>query len=227
MASSKRQYARWEHVIVAVDAVVFSIIDNVLHVLLIKTNKKEFKGHWALPGALVTPKESLDDALQRVLKEKTGLTNVFAEQLATFGDVDRDPFGRVVSVAYMALVHANRYVLTTTNEYEDIKWHPVDKLPRLAYDHRKIITEALKRLRAKLEYTNIVYNILPKEFTLTELQTVYEIILGKKLDKRNFRKKLLSLHIIKKTNKMRSGRRARPAVLYSFVKRKSQIVEIL
>lgn len=227
MTHDKKQYNRWDHVIVAVDAVVFSIIDDTLHVLLIKTNKEEFKGHWAIPGALVAPQESLDDAVTRVLKEKTGLTDIFTEQLATFGAVNRDPFGRVISVAYMAMVHADRHTLTTTDEYDDVDWHKVSDLPRLAYDHNEIIATAVERLRAKLAYTNIVHNILPQEFTLTDLQKVYEIILGKALDKRNFRKKLLSLGLVTKTNKMRTGERSRPAALYTFTQKKNQIVEIL
>ncbi len=223
----KQKYARGAHAIVAVDVVVFSVINEELHVLLTQTNKPELKGLWAVPGALVAPDESLEEAVERVLTTKTGLKNVLTEQLATFGDPDRDPFGRVVSVAYLALVHADKHVLSTTHEYDAIAWVPVDRLPRMAYDHKKIVRAAAQRLRAKLTYSTIARGILPKEFTLTQMQTVYEHILGHPLDKRNFRKKILALGIIEPTGKYYRQQRARPAALYRFRSTKTEIVDIL
>lgn len=215
------------HAIVAVDVCVFALIDDALHILLIKMTKKEMTGKWAVPGELVAPEESLEDSVEHVLSEKTGLENIFIQQLETFGAPNRDPFGRVISVAYLALVHADQHTLRTTEEYAAVQWHPVGKLPRLAYDHKQIIKVAVDRLQAKLEYTNIARGLLSSAFTLTELQEVYEIILGRTLDKRNFRKKILSLGIVKKTKKVRRGEQSRPAALYSFVHKSEKVTEIL
>ncbi len=212
---------------VAVDIVIFTIDEGKLKVLLIRMEKKPFTGKWAFPGGLVGFKESLDEAARRDLYEKTGVKNVYLEQLYTFGDVRRDPFSRVVSVAYVALVNKNRIKkLTTTAKYTGIDWFNMAKLPRLAYDHNKVAKYALERLRLKLEYTNIVFSLLPRYFTLAHLQEIYEIILGKKLDKRNFLKKINSLNLLKKTRKLEKGAH-RPARLYEFRTRKPRIIEIL
>lgn len=212
---------------IAVDDVIFTIDEGELKVLLIQTKKASLTGKWAVPGGMVHPNESVDAAAVRHLYDKTGVKGVYLEQLYTFGRVDRDPFGRVVSVSYFALLPSVRVELKTTERYSGIDWFSVGKLPSLAYDHSEIISLAVKRLRAKLEYTNIVYSLLPKEFTLTELQKTYEIILKKKLDKRNFRKKFFSLGLVKKTNKREEGARNRPAELYRFTKTKPAIMEIL
>jgi len=222
-----QKYARVEHAIVAVDVVVLSVIEGRLNVLLTQTNKPELKGLWAVPGGLVAPDESLDAAVLRVLATKTGLTNVLTEQLATFGDPGRDPFGRVISVAYIALVHADAQTLATTREYDAIAWRPVDHLPRMAYDHKEIVRTAVQRLRARLTYTTIARGILAEEFTLTEMQELYEHILGHTLDKRNFRKKILSAGIIEKTGRQRRGQRSRPAALYRFRTNTTQIIDLL
>ena len=215
--------------VIAVDVVGFAIKENQLHILLIKNKNKPFEGLWALPGGLVQTKESLDEAVWRHLKNKTGLKEAYVEQLYSFGSIDRDPLGRVVSVAHLALVNNIKLKteLKTTDNYSAIGWFAVDKLPKTAYDHKEIIKCALERLRGKLSYTNIVYGLLPKKFTLGEMQAVYEIILSKKLDKRNFRKKILGLKILCKTGELRTGGTNRPAVLYEFVSRKSKVVEVL
>lgn len=218
---------KYQFAVIAVDVVIFTVLDGELRVLLIKMKKKPFENCWASPGGLVKPEESVDEAAKRHLKLKTGVTNVYLEQLYAFGDVKRDPFGRVVSIAYFALVSPSGIKLKTTKEYDDIKWFPIDKLPRLAYDHKEIINYALARLRAKLGYTNIVYGLLPDEFTLSELQKTYEIILEKKLDKRNFRKKISSLKFVKKIGKRALRGKNRPAKLYMFADKKPKIVEIL
>ena len=212
---------------VAVDVVIFTIEQRILKAILIKMKKKPFQGRWTFPGGLVGIRESLDEAAIRELHEKTGVKNVYLEQLCTFGEVKRDPFSRVVSVAYFALINKNRIKkLFTTSKYAGIDWFDVAHLPRLAYDHKKIARLALERLRTKLEYTNIAYGLLPRYFSLAELRAIYEIILGRALDKRNFIKKIHALHILKRTSKSKVGAH-RPARLYQFRTRKPEIIEIL
>lgn len=218
---------KYKFAVIAVDVVIFTALDGKLNVLLIKMKKKPFEKKWASPGGLVRPEESLNEAAKRHLKLKTGVTNVYLEQLYAFGEVKRDPFGRVVSVAYFALISPSGIKLKTTKEYGDVKWFSADELPSLAYDHKNIIDCAISRLRSKLEYTNIVYGLLPDEFTLSELQKTYEIILKKKLDKRNFRKKILSLKFVKRSGKRTLRGKNRPAELYAFSYKKPKIVEIL
>lgn len=223
----KTLWKNFKYAVIATDIVIFTISEGELKVLMIKMKKDPFQGMWAVPGGLVHINESVDDSAKRHLKNKTGVDNVYLEQLYTFGGVDRDPLGRVVSVAYFALIPSNGISLKTTEEYEGVDWFSVKNLPKLAYDHYEIVKMATERLKAKLEYSNIVHGLLPKEFTLTELQKTYELILEKELDKRNFRKKLLSLGIIKNTSKKTVGEASRPAELYKFISTKPQIVEII
>jgi len=204
--------------IVAVDVVIFTIKDNSLKVILIKMKKKPFAGKWAFPGGRVGLKKSLDEAAKRELFEKTGVKNVYLEQLYAFGDVKRDPFDRVVSVAYYALVDMKRIKrLETTKKYAGIGWFPLNRLPPLAYDHKTMAKMALKKLREKMGYVKIADGLLPYNFTLNELQKVHEIILDKKLDKRNFRRKIFALGIIKPAGKKRGDVPYRPAALYKFI----------
>lgn len=212
--------------ITAVDMVIFTIISQELKVLLIKMKKSPFETKWALPGGLVNNEESLDEAAKRELQEKTGVKNVYLEQLYSFGAVRRDPLRRVVSVAYFALIDANSVKLKTTKKYAGVDWFSAEKCPALAYDHEEILNYAICRLRAKLGYTNVVYSLLPKKFTLAELQKVYEIILAKSLDKRNFRKKILALNLLRKTDTKTKGA-FRPAELYEFKQRRPEIVKIM
>jgi 8-oxo-dGTP diphosphatase len=207
--------------------VIFTIQKEQLKVLLIKMKKFPFADKWAVPGGLVKINESVDDAAKRHLSKKTGVKNVYLEQLYTFGGVKRDPFGRVVSVAYFALIPEAGKKLKTTKEYGDVKWFSTDKLPEMAYDHKEIVNCAVSRLKSKIGYANIVCSLLPEEFTLGELQRVYQIILGRELDKRNFRRKILSLSIIKRIWKKKRGGASRPAELYAFEKKKPQTVNIL
>lgn len=220
----KRKY---KFAVIATDIVIFTVQDEKLQVLLIKMKKKPFTDYWAAPGGLVKPIEAVDASARRILLEKTGVKDVYLEQLHAFGRVDRDPFGRVVSVAYFALIPNAGLKLKTTKDYAEVTWFPVKKLPKLAYDHAEIIDYAINRLKDKLEHSNIVYSLLPQEFTLSELQRIYEIILGKKIDKRNFRKKFFSLRLVKNSGKKRRGEANRPAELYSFIKRSPQVVKIL
>jgi 8-oxo-dGTP diphosphatase len=224
MPKLKQQY---EFAVIATDTVIFRVIDGALSVVLIEMKKEPFLNHWAVPGGLVNPEEDIDQAAERILLTKAGISNVYLEQLYTFGKVDRDPFGRVVSVAYMALTADSRLKISTTAEYGGIAWFNVKHLPKLAYDHQEVIKTAIERLKSKLTYTNIVYTLLPTEFTLGELQAVYETILDHKIDKRNFRKKLFSLKIVKKLNKKKLTGPNRPAELFTFVSHKPALVDIL
>ncbi len=217
---------KYKFAAVAVDVVVFTVDDGALKVLLIEMKKRPYNGFWAVPGGLIKPDESLEQAAKRQLSTKAGLKNVYLEQLYTFGEVNRDPFGRVVSTAYFALIPSAGIKPKTSKEYGDIKWFGVKTLPKLAYDHKKIIGHALERLRAKIGYANIVYGLLPREFTLSDLQKVYEIILAKKIDKRNFRKKALSIGLVNPVSAKRRGAH-RPARLYKFVKNRYHMVNIL
>ncbi len=205
---------------VAVDTVLFSVIDGKLSVLLITRSWEPFEGFAALPGAFLHVGETTIQTAQRVLHEKAGIsTPVYVEQLYTFDSSGRDPRGQFPSVTYMTLVPSD-LPLATTPSAQQPHWAPLDRLPSLAFDHAAIIAYALSRLRAKLEYTNVIYSLLPKRFTLTRLQAVYEQVMGRKLDKRNFRKKYLSLKLIRATAAMERGGQRRPARLYEFVSRK-------
>jgi 8-oxo-dGTP diphosphatase len=203
----------------AVDTLIFTIRDGKLMVLLIEIGSGPYKDKWALPGGLVQLNETLDTTAKRVLKQKAGLRGVYMEQLYTFSGLKRDTRGRIVSVAYFALVDSSDFKLKTMDYYSDIDWVDVNKLPKMAFDHKEIIQYGLERLRAKIEYSNIVYALLPELFTLTQMQNIYEIILGKEIDKRNFRKRILSLGILTETKKVISGAKHRPAKLYKFKKR--------
>ncbi|HLD25679.1 MAG TPA: NUDIX domain-containing protein [Candidatus Andersenbacteria bacterium] len=218
---------KYKYAVIATDVIIFTVRKRKLYVLLMKMQKKPFFGMYALPGGLINSDESIDDAAARILLEKTGMENVYLEQLKTFGQVDRDPFGRVVSVAYFALVPAYRFIkLKADVNYENVGWFPVDAVPTLAYDHTEMLATAVEQLKKRLGYSNIAYNLLPPAFTLTELQSLYELILGEALDKRNFRKKILSLDVLKPTGKEQRGNANRPAALYRFSKRKPHMVRI-
>lgn len=208
---------------VTVDLVIFTIDDNDLKVLLIRRAGDPFKGRWALPGGFVEIEESLEKAAARELKEEVGVTNVYLEQLYTFGNPKRDPRGRVISVSYFALVDAGRQRIRAASDAAEAEWHSVfdPKLgARLAFDHKKILDYAVWRLRNKIEWTTVGYELLPEKFTLSELQRVYEIILQKPVDKRNFRKKILAQGQIRELNETRNDGAHRPARLYSFSEKK-------
>lgn len=200
----------------AVDAVVFGIVDKTLYVLVQNVDRPpHYKNIPGFPGGLIDRKETADQALQRHLEVKAGLPMkaVYAEQLYTFSEIDRDKRNRVISIAYVGCVAPD-----TLSKYEsdEVRWVPVKKLGTLAYDHNEMYQMALARLRGKLSYTTIAQFLLPNFFTLTELQDVYEVILGQELDKRNFRKKILALEIVKETGRMQEGVKNRPAALYTF-----------
>ena len=202
------------------DVVIFTIKDDKLKVLLVKRANEPFKGKWALPGGYIRISETIDEAALRILKEKTNVQNIYLEQLYTFGDPLRHPAARVITCAYFALIRSDDIVLSfeENTEITEVKWHPVNSLPALAFDHKEIIEYSLKRTRERLEFCPIAFQLLPQKFTLTELQKAYEMILMKKLDKRNFRKKFLSLSILKELDEYTKSGSKRPARLYSFDK---------
>ena len=213
---------------VAVDVAVCTVRDHALQVLLAQATGGPFAGAWALPGGLVRRDESLDAAAVRALRARTGLHDVYLEQLYTFGRPDRDPATRVVSVAYVGLIpHAGRFPGRLARGTDaDVAWCPVRRLPPLAYDHGDVIATAVTRLRAKLQYTNLVYTLLAATFTLSELQAVYEAILARRLDRRNFRKKILSTGLLAALDRVRRGAH-RPATLYRFRRRHPMTVAII
>ncbi len=197
-----------------VDCVVFGVEERELKLLLIKRGLAPFEGRWALPGGFVRVDETLDEAARRELAEEAGLTNVFLEQLYTFGRVNRDPRERVVSVAYYALVKPG--AVTAATDATDARWFALSDVPRLAFDHTDILATALERLRGKITYQPIGFELLPPKFTLTQLQTLYEAVLGHEIDKRNFRKKVLSYDLLIPLKEERQEGAHRPAQLFRF-----------
>lgn len=202
-----------------VDAVVFGVDDRSLQVLLVERDLEPFRGRWALPGGFVRMDEPLDAAVRRELAEETGLDRVYLEQLYTFGDVDRDPRGRVVSVAYFALVKLGDHRVRAATDARDARWFPVAAPPKLAFDHDRILRLGVERLRGKVRYQPIGFELLPPKFTLTELQRLYETILERPLDKRNFRKKVLGLGLLAELDEVQADVPHRAARLYRFDKK--------
>ena len=208
---------------VAVDVSIFTLRDDALKVLLVKRGNSPYAGMWAIPGGAVGLEEPLEAAAGRKLEEATGLTDVFLEQLFTFGQPGRDPRQRVITVAYYAVVPAAYVVPGTSDDADLVRWWPIDGLPPLAFDHAEILSYALTRLRYKLEYTAVGFELLPQSFTLSELQAAYEIVLGEELDKRNFRRKILSADVIEATGGYRMGE-GRPAQLFRY--REDAVAEV-
>jgi 8-oxo-dGTP diphosphatase len=199
-----------------VDCVVFGFDEGELKVLLIQRALDPFKGRWALPGGFVRVDETLDQAARRELSEEAGLTEVFLEQLYTFGKVDRDPRERVVSVAHYALVKLGAHTTRAATDAADARWFPVSQVPKLAFDHADILATALARLKAKVRYQPIGFEFLPPKFTLSQLQHLYEAVLGMALDKRNFRKKVLGFGLLVPLKETQIIGRHRPAQLFRF-----------
>ncbi len=199
---------------VTVDVVIFTLRDDDLQVLLVKRKSAPYAGRWAIPGGFVRIDEPLEEAARRELSEETGVRDVYMEQLYTFGDPKRDPRERVITVAYFALVPAPLAV-RAGGDASDACWWSMYGLPPLAFDHADILDYALTRLRYKLEYTAVGFQLLPDTFTLSELQKAYEVVLGATLDKRNFRRKILEAQVIEETGEFRTGE-GRPAMLYRY-----------
>jgi 8-oxo-dGTP diphosphatase len=195
---------------------MFGFDETDLKVLLIERALEPFKGCWAFPGGFVNLDEPLDVAARRELEEETGLKNVFLEQLYTFGGVNRDPRERVVSVAHYALVKLSNHTAKAATDAAKAQWFPVAKVPRLAFDHAEILQTALTRLKSKVRYQPIGFELLPEKFTLSQLQHLYEAVLETRLDKRNFRKKVLSFDLLVPLNETQMLGRHRPAQLFRF-----------
>ncbi|MEQ9380068.1 MAG: NUDIX domain-containing protein [Pirellulales bacterium] len=202
-----------------VDIVVFGLDEDDLQVMLIQRDLPPFEGQWALPGGFVRVEEALDEAARRELGEETGLKDIYLEQLYTFGTVERDPRERVVTVAYYALVNLEGHNVHASTDARNAAWFPVSDLPELAFDHQEILDAAYKRLRGKVRYQPIGFELLPDRFTLRQLQHMYEVILDRELDKRNFRKKVLAMEIVKETKEIEKDVAHRAARLYRFDKR--------
>jgi 8-oxo-dGTP diphosphatase len=211
--------SKYEKPGVTVDVLFFTIKDGKLQVLLIKRAAWPFQGYWALPGGFVGMDEDLDEAAAREIYEECGVKNLFLEQLFTFGEPKRDPRTRVITVAYYALAPSEEIKKVQIDEVKEAKYFPIDSLPKLAFDHKKIIEVGFERLKNKIGYSSIVFGLLPKVFSLSDVQGIYETIYGKSIDKRNFRKWMISTGLLVSTGKKKSGQAHRPALLYKFAKR--------
>lgn len=209
---------------VAVDAVVFTVMHDDLKVLLIKRKNPPFRGKHALPGGFVEENEELEDAVKRELTEETNISRIYLHQLGAYGGVKRDPRGRVLSVAYLALISPDQELRSTADAL-GAEWHSVDNLRELAFDHKQIIEDTLKELRFEIQTTNIAVQILPSKFTLSELQHLYELVLKKELDKRNFRRRIKELGVLKELKETKMEGAHRPAQLYTFKDKNYQLLK--
>ena len=208
-----------------IDCVILTFDEGKLKVLLAERNEYPYKDWWALPGYFVNKYEEMEDAVFRILFEMTGLKDIFMDQLAAFAGVKRHPEGRILTVAYLALVQMDEVknkISATTSYMKQLNWFPVDEIPDLAFDHKEIINLSLDKLKKYVTFSTAPYELLPAKFTLTQLQQVYEALLGKKLDKRNFRKKINNLGYLKELNEVQKGVSYRAAKLYAFDKKKFQ-----
>jgi len=208
-----------------VDCVVFGFDNGDLKVLLIERGLEPFKGAWALPGGFVRVDETVDDAARRELQVETGLSNVYLEQLFTFGTLNRDPRERVVSVAYYALVKLSEHPATGATDAADARWFALNAIPQLAFDHAQILQSGVTRLSGKVRYEPIGFELLPPKFTLSQLQQLYEAVLQTPLDKRNFRKKFLSMGLLVGLDETLTSGAHRPAQLFRFDARKYQALK--
>ncbi len=200
----------------SVDNVIFGFDGGDLKVLLIQRGAAPFKGKWALPGDLVYPNENLETAAERVLEQLTGLRGVYLEQVKAFGAVNRHPLGRVITIAYYSLIKISDYTVTPASFAQSARWHSIAEVDELAFDHNEILDTCLNQLQHKVRNAPVGFELLPPKFTLTELQQLYEAILATKLDKRNFRKKILSMGLLLDLNQVQENVAHRPAKLYQF-----------
>lgn len=199
-----------------IDNLVFGMDGNTLKILLVKQSDPLHQGNWALPGGWIRYDENLRDAANRLLEELTGVSDLFLQQLKTFGRVDRFPSERVVTIAYYALVSADNYSLVAGRSADDVSWHSINELPALVYDHLEIIEEGLRVLRHQVRHQPIGFNLLPEKFTLLQLQALYEAILNTSLDKPNFRRKIMKMNLLTACNEKQQGVPHRAANLYRF-----------
>jgi len=210
-----KQFCYWHpHPAVSTDIVLFTLRAEKLQLLLIRRRNPPFQGGWALPGGFLDMDEDLADCAKRELAEETGIKNIYLEQLYTFGKPGRDPRERVISVAHYALIASDQITLKPASDATEAAWFAFDELPELAFDHREIVEKAHERLVAKLDYSTIAFQFLPKQFTLSELQIVYETIRSEPMDKRNFRKWILTSNLVEATGLERRSGSHRPAQLF-------------
>src|SRR5690606_5698844 len=208
-----------------IDCVIYSFNEGKLQLLLTERSVYPYKDWWALPGFFVEKDEEMEDAVKRILYDHTGLKDIFMEQLGAFAGVKRHPQGRIMTVAFSTIVKyddVKSKIKPTTNYMKQARWFPIDKLPDLAFDHTQIIQQSLQNLKNRINYSTAIYELLPEKFTLTQLQQVYEAVLGKSLDKRNFRKKIANTGFLKELPEVQKGVSYRAARLYKFDRRKFQ-----
>ncbi|MGD1007351.1 MAG: NUDIX domain-containing protein [Ignavibacteriaceae bacterium] len=203
---------------ISIDCVIFGFEQSVLEILLIKRAGNPHKGIWALPGGFVKKEELIEDAAKRILEVTTGVSNIYLEEVAVFDRIDRFPLWRVFTIGHFALISPEHYKLSTGIDSTEVKWFKISKLPELHFDHKHIIEVALSKLRSRVRYKPIGFELLPGKFTLPQLQTLYEVILGKKLDKRNFRKKIMKMNLLKRLKEKDQNNIRRAAYLYKFDK---------
>lgn len=212
----KNELKKYYSLAVSVDCAVFGFDDDDLKILLIERGEEPYSGYWALPGNLVSLDENINAAVDRVLFELTGLKDIYFDQVKTFGKVDRHPDGRVITIAYNTLVKISDYKLNPSSFANEAKWISISKAKNLAFDHKEILDACLDKLQRSVRVKPIGFELLPKQFTLTELQSLYEAILNVELDKRNFRKKILQMNFLKDTNILQQNVSHRPAKLFEF-----------
>jgi 8-oxo-dGTP diphosphatase len=217
---TKKNYtlSKTQEIGVTIDTVILTVKDGILKVLLAKRSKEPYKGSYTLPGGFINKESSLDEAALQILKRDTNIEGAYLEQLFTFGNINRDSRGRVISIAFYALVDYSKFDLIKSQKYDEIDWFSSSDLRKIniAFDHKEIINLAIERIKNKIEYTNIAFQLVPQKFTLAELQEIYEAILEQEIDKRNFRKKLNELDIVEPQNEFKKQGRMRPAMYYSF-----------
>jgi len=213
-----KYYSEYDKFLVAVDCIIFGFDGKELNLLLIKRNFPPAKGEWSLMGGFLKKNESIDQAAERVLFKLTGLCNVFLEQLQGYGEIERDPGERVISIAYYALIKIDDYDEELAQQY-NAKWFPINDFPKLIFDHNIMVDKALRRLQRKAQNQPIGFELIPQKFTIPQLQRLYEAIFRKEFDKRNFRKKILSFRVLKKLEEKDRGSSKKGAYLYQFDKK--------
>lgn len=205
---------------ISVDCVIFGYEKSTLEVLLVKRAIRPYAGRWALPGGFIKKGERTEDAAKRVLEQMTGVADTYMEEIGIFDEIDRYPLWRVFTVGHVALISPEHYALHAGTDTREVKWFPLKEVPDLPFDHNKILAVALEKIRKRVRYQPIGFEILPEKFTLPQLQKLYEVVLDEKIDKRNFRKKILSMHLIRKLNEKDKNGVRRPANLYMFDEKK-------
>ncbi len=211
----ENQYEDYDRILVALDCIIFGFDREDLKLLLIKRDFEPEKGNWSLMGGFLDINESLDEAAYRILQKLTGLKNIYLEQLKGFGEVDRDPVERTVSIAYYALINIHKHDEELLSDY-NAQWFPINDLPELIFDHKKMVEAAKARLRYKASSQPVGFELLPEKFTLPELQQLYEVIYETEFDKRNFRRRMLSMDVLEKTNEKQKKYSKKGAFLYKF-----------